>query len=170
MISHSPQLKAVEPAEYCVDVVTFEGHENVRATHSTTLEVTKDGYLTPRGDCIIGISSSKGASDLSQCVKDILRSGGLLIAVVLTSGGSFDYLVAEGSEGLTFEDPRRMIIRRSSYVDGSTVGIRSSKAARDVSRGVVEELRRGEKGVLVLVALRRPPGPSTLPKPPSGRR
>ncbi len=157
-------------AEYCVDVVLFEGHGNVRAAHPTTLEVTKDEHLTPRGDCIIGVRSNKGASDLSQCVKDVLRSGGALVAVVLTDSGHFDYLVAEGSEKLTFEDPRKIIVRRSTYADGSTVGIRSSKAARDVSRAVVEALRRGEKGALVLVALRRPPEPSTPPRLPSGLR
>ncbi|MCX8184984.1 MAG: DUF371 domain-containing protein [Sulfolobales archaeon] len=149
---------------FCVDVVVFSGHENVRALHRSTLEVTKDSYLTPRGDCIIGVASSKSALEISQCVKEVLRGGGLLVVVVATASGLYDYLYAEGSGRLTFRDSRRIVIRRSSYVDDSTIGIRSSKAAGDLDRSLVEALRRGERGFLVLVAIRRPPELSTHPK------
>ncbi|MCS7098855.1 MAG: DUF371 domain-containing protein, partial [Sulfolobales archaeon] len=138
--------------DYCVDVVVFSGHENVRASHRTTLEVTKDEYLTPRGDCIIGVKSSKSALDLSHCVKEVLRRGGSLLAIIVTSSGFFDYLYASGSEKLTFKDSRKMVIRRSDYVDDSTIGLRSSKAAGDLDRSLVEALKRSERGFLVLVA------------------
>lgn len=138
---------------YCVDVVEFRGHPNVRAEHSTTLEVTRDEFLTPRGDCIVGVAGSKGASEIDNCVKEVLRSGGRLVAVVLVEGGPFDYLVAEGSNLMTFTEGRKVIIRRSTYVDGSTIGIRATKAARDIRRDVVEALRQGRRGYLILVAV-----------------
>ena len=75
---------------YCVDVVEFRGHPNIRAEHPTTLEVTKDDFLTPRGDCIVGIASNKGASDINRCVKEVLRAGGKLVAVILVEGDLFD--------------------------------------------------------------------------------
>jgi hypothetical protein len=143
---------------YCVDVVEFRGHPNVRAEHPTTLEVTRDEFLTPRGDCIVGVAGSKGASEIDSCVKEVLRSGGRLVAVVLVEGGPFDYLVAEGSNLMTFTEGRKVIIRRSTYVDGSTVGIRATKAARDIRRDVVEALRQGRRGYLILVAV-PPPQP-----------
>lgn len=152
--------------EYCVDVVTFEGHPNVRATHPTTLEVTRDDYLTPRGDCIVGIKGNKGASDLGPCIKETLRSGGTLLGVILTSGGLFDYFVAEGSDKLTLKNAQRLIVRRSRYIDDSTIGLGSSKASKDLDRALVEALKRGERGYLVLVAFRIPREPSTLPIPP----
>jgi hypothetical protein len=138
---------------YCVDVVEFRGHPNVRAEHPTTLEVTRDEFLTPRGDCIVGVAGSKGASEIDNCVKEVLRSGGRLVAVVLVEGGPFDYLVAEGSNLMTFTEGRKVIIRRSTYVDGSTIGIRATKAARDIRRDVVEALRQGRRGYLILVAV-----------------
>lgn len=156
--------------EYCVDVVIFEGHENVRATHPTTLEVTKDDYLTPRGDCIVGIKSSKGASDLRQCVKEILKSGGSLLAVIVTEDGHFDYLEAEGSGKLTFKNSQKLIIRKSDYVDDSTIGLRSSKASRDLGEELVEALKQKEKGYLVLIALRIPQELSTHPTLPLEHR
>ncbi|MEM1707241.1 MAG: DUF371 domain-containing protein [Sulfolobales archaeon] len=140
--------------EYCVDVVTFEGHVNVRATHPTSLEVTRDDYLTPRGDCIIGIKSSKGASDLRQCLKDDLKRGGTLLGIIVTNSGLFDYFVAEGSERLTLKNARKLIVRKSHYVDDSTIGLRSNKSSRDLDRALVEALKRGEKGYLVLVTSR----------------
>ena len=141
---------------YCVDVVEFRGHPNVRAEHPTTLEVTRDEFLTPRGDCIVGVAGSKGTSDIDSCVKEVLRSGGKLVAVVLVEGGPFDYLVAEGSNLMTFTEGRKVIIRRSTYVDGSTIGIRATKAAKDIRRDVVEALRQGRRGYLILVAVPPP--------------
>lgn len=140
---------------YCVDVIAFRGHPNITAKHETTLEVTKDEYLSPRGDCIIGVSSSKGASELSECVKQALREGGTLLAIIITESGFFDHLVAEGAEAMTFSDSRKIILRRSTYVCGSTVGVRASKAASGLSRELVEALKGGERGYLVLVALKR---------------
>lgn len=140
---------------YCVDVIAFRGHPNVTAKHETTLEVTKDEYLSPRGDCIVGVRSNRGASELNDCVKQTLKGGGTLLAVIVSESGFFDHLVAEGSEAMTFSDDRRVILRRSSYVCGSTIGVRASKAANDLSRELVEALRRGERGYLILVALRR---------------
>ncbi len=138
---------------YCVDVVEFRGHPNVRAEHPTTLEVTKDEFLTPRGDCIVGIASNKGASDIDRCVKEVLRAGGKLVAVLLTEGDLFDYVVAEGSSSMTFSNSRKIIIRRSTYVDSSTIGIRADKSAKEIRRDVVEALKQGKRGYLILVAV-----------------
>ncbi len=139
---------------YCVDVVTFRGHRNVRAEHQTTLEVTKDEFLTPRGDCIVGIASSKGALEIDECVKEVLREGGKLLAILVVENGLFDYVVAEGSNSMTFSNDQKIIIRRSTYVDGSTIGIRASKAAKDIRRDLIESLKQGLKGHLILIAIR----------------
>ena len=47
------------------------GHVNVRATHRSTFEVTREPSLTPRGDCIVGVSSEVGAAGLPRpgCLK-----------------------------------------------------------------------------------------------------
>ncbi|MHA1410910.1 MAG: DUF371 domain-containing protein, partial [Candidatus Odinarchaeia archaeon] len=45
------------------------GHENITATHPTTLEITKDMKLTPRGDCIIAVGSEKALFDFSDEIK-----------------------------------------------------------------------------------------------------
>ncbi|MEM4922546.1 MAG: DUF371 domain-containing protein, partial [Sulfolobales archaeon] len=114
--------------------------------------------------------SSKGASDLRQCLKDSLKSGGTLLGIIVTNSGLFDYFVAEGSDKLTLKNARKLIVRKSHYVDDSTIGLRSSKASRDLDRALVEALKRGEKGYLVLVtpSPKIPQELSTLPIPPLG--
>ncbi len=133
------------------EAVRARGHPNVRATHRSTLEVTRDGYLTPRGDCIIGVSADKAAADLSPSFKDLLRSGGRLIIAVV-AGGVYDIIRARGSPHLTMGDTRSIVVRRSRYVDGRTVAVGSDKAAADLRRDLVDLLRRGRELSLVLVA------------------
>ncbi|RLE76141.1 MAG: DUF371 domain-containing protein [Thermoprotei archaeon] len=138
-----------------VDVVEAVGHPNVRATHRSTLEVTKEGHLTERGNCILAVRASKGARDLSDSFKELARHDDSLVVALLLAGDAVDALVARGSRRLEFSDPMSIVIRRGEYVDGRTVAVRSSKAARDIDRGLVARLRSSKARLtLVLLALR----------------
>ena len=133
---------------------TAWGHPNVKATHRTTFEITREDYLTPRGDCIIAVKSEVGARDLPPWIKRGVREGGIVV-IVICARNICDAAIGWGSHGLTLEDPDRIIVRRSSHVDGRTLMIRSSKAARDIRRDLVRVLREGvlvRVGVTVLPA------------------
>jgi hypothetical protein len=130
------------------------GHPNVRAKHRTTLEITREEYLTPRGDCILGVSSEAALADLPGDLKDSIRRGDIVV-VVLCAGGYCDSVVGFGHPGLELSDGKRIIIRRSEYIDSKTLMIRASKAARDIDRKLVSALKRGER---LTVAI------STIPK------
>ncbi len=118
------------------------GHENVTARHRTTLEVTKEENLTPRGDCIIGVRADKAVRDIDERIKEWLRAGGMVeIEIVLPQYGLRDRLVGFGSEKLTFDHGTDVVIRRSDYVCGRTLAIRANKAARDIDREIVELLK-----------------------------
>jgi len=56
------------------EVIHCRGHENVKATHRSTLEITTEDFLTPRGDCIICVSADKSLRDLSDDFKEALRT------------------------------------------------------------------------------------------------
>lgn len=133
------------------------GHENVRATHRTTFEVTRDDYLTPRGDCIIGIRSPVAAAHLPGWFKDAARRDDSVIIAVLCAGGVCDAVAGRGSPRLSFTDERRMVFRRSDYVSGDTVMIRASKAARHLRRDLVEALQRGEQLTVMLTVVPHSP-------------
>jgi hypothetical protein len=42
-----------------IEKINAVGHPNVLATHEKTIEITKEDFLTPTGDCIIGINADK---------------------------------------------------------------------------------------------------------------
>ncbi len=119
------------------------GHENVTALHRSTLEITTDDYLTPRGDCIIGIRAPVAAAGLPEWFKRAARSRSSVIVMVLCAGGVCDSLVGRGDPGLEYTSPNRLVARRSTYVGGDTLMVEASKAARDLRRDLVEELRKG---------------------------
>ncbi len=122
--------------------IVARGHENIRATHRTTLEVTKDEELTPRGDCIIGVAASASASELPEELKAVLRRGVMVrISIALPDYGLRDDLVAYGSPKLILDHSSDIVVRRSDYVCGRTVAIKASKAARDINREIVELLK-----------------------------
>ena len=137
---------------------TAKGHPNVRATHKSTLELTRDPHLTPRGDCILGVEAEVSAGSLPQWIKMALRREDSLLVVVLCSGGVCDSLTARGDPQLTLTSSNSMVIRRSSYIDARTIGIGASKAARDVDRRIVESLRGGGTLHVYMTVISRPPG------------
>lgn len=133
------------------DTFVIYGHHNVSAKHRTTLEFTKEDYLTPRGDCIIGIKATKAVNDLKEDVKNILKNDGYGY-VILKVGEKIDIIKGRGNKELTFTDNIKIIIRKSTFISDSTLLIRSDKAAIDIDREIVNLLRSGNKGLVIIVA------------------
>ena len=127
------------------------GHENVRATHKSTLEFTKEDFLTPRGDCILCIKANKGINDLSEEFKKGLKSGKKLTIKIMVDGIE-DELIAWGDERLILDHATSMVVRKSEYIDSRTLAVRADKAARDIKREIVEKLKNPEqKAVIELI-------------------
>ena len=130
------------------ETIICYGHKNVKATHRSTLEITKEDYLTPRGDCILCIKANKGLKELSDEIKEALKSG-KKVKIRITADDIVDEVEAVGDGKLTFENEISMVIRKSEYVDGRTLAIRANKAARDIKRELVEKLKNPEQRVVV---------------------
>ncbi|RLF76429.1 DUF371 domain-containing protein [Palaeococcus sp. (in: euryarchaeotes)] len=127
------------------------GHENVRATHKSTLEFTKEDFLTPRGDCILCIKANKGIRDLSEEFKKALKSGKKLTIKIMVDEIE-DELTAWGDERLILDHATSMVVRKSEYIDSRTLAVRADKAARDIKREIVEKLKNPEqKAVIELI-------------------
>ncbi len=123
------------------DVLYAKGHPNIKATHKTTLEITKEEYVTPRGDCIIAIKATKAVKDLDPVLKSIIRRNDAIIIVVLETDNLKDVVLAMGSQELLLSSDNKIIIRKSTYIEPATLGIRSNKAARDIDRRLIERLK-----------------------------
>jgi len=122
------------------EVIHCRGHGNVKATHRSTLEITTEDFLTPRGDCIICVSADKALIDLNEEFKEVLRGGAKLL-VRIRVGKLVDEVIAYGSPELSLKSDVSMVIRKSDYVDGRTLAIRANKSARDINRELVELLK-----------------------------
>ncbi len=123
------------------------GHELIKATHRSTIEITKDTYLTEKGDCIIGIKSNLSCFDLPTKIKKRIRSNEARLVLVISVDGYRDYIFGYGSELLTLKSKTSMVIRKSTYIDDRTLMIRANKSARDISRKLVNTIKDRDKKI-----------------------
>ncbi len=125
-------------------VILGKGHENITATHKTTLELTKENYVTKKGHCIVAISCTHAARDIPFWLSKWLRNGNA-IKISISCGDAKDEILAYGCKELLLSHPTDIVIRKSCYIDERTLAIRANKAAYELSRDLVEELKKGKK-------------------------
>jgi hypothetical protein len=125
------------------ETVRAHGHEHVAGEHQSTLELTTDDYLTPAGDCILGIEADRAPADFADDFVDACRDPDATITLVLDADGHRETVTGSGHSDLTFEDERSMVARTSTYVDDRTILVGADKAAADVDRDLVAALADG---------------------------
>jgi hypothetical protein len=123
------------------DTVVAFGHENIRATHKSTLEFTKDRYLSRKGDCVIAVGADKALLEFNEEFKKSLRKPNAKLTITIETDGITEHVNAHGSSNLTLTHPSDMVVRKSSHVDDRTLAIGADKAAKDLSRRLVEKMR-----------------------------
>lgn len=125
------------------------GHGNIRSTHETTIEITKEKSLTKRGDCIIAVGATKGARDLGQEFREAMKREGTRINITVEAGGVKEVVKARGTPRLLLTHPTDLVVRKSNYVCDRTVAIGADKAAGDLSRELVEKLKSPTQKVTI---------------------
>jgi len=127
------------------------GHPNIMARHRSTLMVTKDDYVTPRGDCIVAVRAEKALRDLHEDIRSWICRNGSIVTLTLDIDGYIFEVKGYGSGKLIADHPRDIVCRKSSYTCSRTLMIRADKAAIDIPREVVDILRREDTRVLVII-------------------
>ena len=123
-------------------IIKAYGDPNIRATHKTTIEITKDDHLTERGDCILGIRADRGLKD----IKNFLDSHiGKKLIVEFTVDDLSDRVTGYLDPRLSFLDKRDIVIRKSSYICKRTLMINADKSAAEIDRSIVRKLREGKE-------------------------
>jgi hypothetical protein len=126
------------------------GHGNVTAQHTSTLELTSDDYLTPAGDCILGIEADRVPAEFDESFVAACQASETTIVVRLQAGGYTDSVRGRGHPELTFASERSLVCRTSEYVDDRTVAVRMDGAAGDINRDLVEALADGAELTVTL--------------------
>ncbi|BFI73461.1 uncharacterized protein MJ0206 [Nanoarchaeota archaeon] len=130
-------------------VISAKGDRLIKATHKSTLEITKENFLTERGDCIIGINSTHSVKDIPLDLKEYLLDEGR-IKVEIKVDDLIDNLIAYGSKNLKLSDEKSIVIRKSNYIDNRTLAIYSNKSARDINRKIIEKLIEGKELLFII--------------------
>ncbi|MFC4553103.1 MULTISPECIES: DUF371 domain-containing protein [Halorussus] len=137
------------------EVVRARGHENVAAEHASTFEVTTDDYLTPAGDCILGVEADRAPADFDPEFVAACRDADATITATFETGGHSDTVAGRGDPDLSFEDERSMVGRTSDYVDDRTILVGAAFAAEGFDRDLVAALADGAD-LAVTLTVERP--------------
>ncbi len=122
--------------------IVARGHENISALHRTTLEITKEKEMTPRGDCIIGVDAERSVRDLNQEIKERIWSEAKLeMDLVLPDYNMRISFSARGSRMLPLTHETDVVVRKSRFTCSRTLCIESDISAGDLDREFVELLR-----------------------------
>ncbi|MBI5391111.1 DUF371 domain-containing protein [Candidatus Woesearchaeota archaeon] len=124
---------------------TAHGHPNLRAMHPTTLEFTKEEHLTLRGDCIVGVRADFDSQSLQK-----LFAGAQPLIITLTVGSVQE--VVHATYNPSFSHNSEMVIRLSTFADARTFAINADKAAKWLSRKMVEKLSKGADMEITIAA------------------
>jgi hypothetical protein len=125
------------------EVLRARGHEHVAGTHESTFEVTTDDWLTPAGDCIVGVEADRAPADFDEDFVAACRDADATITVTLRADGHEQTVTARGDPGLTLESERGAVVRTSDYVDDRTLAVGADAAAADLDRDLVAALGDG---------------------------
>ena len=136
--------------EELLEEIVFEGHPSIKASHPSTIELTREAGITPKGDCIVGVSADKAARDIDSGIKDALAATDAFVTLTIRVAEESFVFRARGSPGLSLSDPRELVIRRSDFVSPRTLAVRSDAAARDIPRTLVGRLKKGERGLMTI--------------------
>ena len=131
------------------EIITAYGHENIQATHKTTLEITKDKHLTKNGDCIIAVAANKSLADLSPKFKEKLRRKNAILTIRIEAEGVVEEIKASGSSHLILTHPTEIVVRKSDYISNRTLAIRADKTSYDLSKRLVDKLKNPNQKVKI---------------------
>ena len=149
------------------EILHAEGHEHVQGTHASTFEVTTDDFLTPAGDCILGIESDRAPAAFADAFVAACQDDDARIVTELSivadddanrdgradaeDGPFTQRIVARGDPELSFTNDRSAVWRTSEYVDDRTVAVEADHAAADVDDDFVAALAAGAELEVTIV-------------------
>lgn len=122
-----------------------KGHPNVTSKHKSTFEVTMDKKIGITADCIIGVSSKTKLEDFPVELRKAIKNEDTIIKVQLDTENASDEIIGYGHSELTLDHPTDMVCRKSEYKCSRTLMIKADKAAVDLKRELIDDLKAGKE-------------------------
>ncbi|UYP46522.1 hypothetical protein NEF87_002807 [Candidatus Lokiarchaeum ossiferum] len=123
-----------------LDEIYAFGHKNVLGTHRSTIEITTEKFLTPRGNCIIATRSTKAVGNFSPELKKAIQKGAK-IKVSLSAGPYQDFFFGFGNKFLNMTSEISIVFRLSEFISDRTALINCSKNAAEINRNLISYLQ-----------------------------
>jgi len=120
------------------------GHPNVTSRHKTTFEFTKDKEIGKTADCIIGVSSKTKLEDFPLELRRAMKDENTIIKILLETENAEDEIKGYGHPELTLDHPTDMVARKSQFKCSRTLMIRADKAACDLKKELIDDLKAGK--------------------------
>lgn len=136
------------------ETIVARGHQNVLATHPTTLEFTKETTLSKKGNCIIAVSANKTMKDLSPTLKQGLQRERSEVCVLIETGEIIETVHALGSPRLTLLHPTDFVVRKGDYMCNRTLAVHADKSACNLSRTLVQKLKNPRQEVKITLIVK----------------
>lgn len=122
-----------------------KGHHNVTSVHKSTFEVTMDKDIGIKADCIVGVSSDAKLHDIPLEIREAIQKEDKLINVQLQTENALDEIIGYGHPELSLDHPTDMVCRKSEFKCSRTLMIKANKAAMDLKKELVEDLKQGKE-------------------------
>lgn len=135
------------------EVIVAFGHENILATHPTTLMITKDSHVSKTGDCIIAVLADKASADLNSAFKKKLKTENAKLTIVIEADEIKDTVYASGSSKLIFTHPADIVIRKSDYISDRTIAVQADKSSSNLSKELVKRLKNPKQKIKITLTL-----------------
>ncbi|CAN5262204.1 DUF371 domain-containing protein [soil metagenome] len=135
------------------DDVMFHGHPNILSFHKRSVEITRDGDLSRRGDCIIGVGSNKGCGLLDQRLRHAIGTDSAQIRMEIIVDELSFIILGRGNDDLLALDKRDIVIRKSSFCCPRTLSVSCDKAASDIPSDMVERLKNSDTNGMLRITV-----------------
>ena len=132
-----------------IDRIEIMGHPFIQCIHNTTIELTKDNYLTKKGTCILGIKASKACFDLNPLLKKKIRKEEK-IDVIIKVDEIFDSFYGYGNKKLTLLSKKDIVFRKSDFICDRTILINCTKSSNELNRNIIKKLVNPKKKFSIL--------------------
>jgi len=132
-----------------IDTIEIMGHPFIQCIHNTTIELTKDNYLTKKGTCILGIKASKACYDLNPLLKKKIKNGEKIDIIIKVDELS-DSFCGYGNKKLTLLSKKDIVFRKSDFICDRTILINCTKSSNELSRNIIKRLVNPKKKFSIL--------------------
>jgi len=131
-----------------LDKIIAYGHPNIRCTHDSTIEITKEKNLTVRGNCILGVKATKACYDLSDELKNHIWNQEK-ITVLFEADEYKDEFIGFGNKKLLLTNKNEIVFRTSKFICDRTILIKCSKSSSKLNRELINTLTTFNKKIKI---------------------